>query len=153
MQFDIPPRPQVRGFLDASSGWCSQCSLTIPPRPFKVSQCPMATIFQFYQKAVEGLYWACRSDGACISLFSVILHSSTAGVHNSLSNSLKNGDCGKSEPLMPNPFLVVSFATVHQPFRFLGTPENKIYEHRLRLKPSFPMLFFPQNVHFLLIKS
>ncbi len=54
MQFDIPPRPKVRGFLDVSSGRCSQGSLTIPPRPFQVSQCHQATVFQFYQKALEG---------------------------------------------------------------------------------------------------
>ena len=40
-----------RGFLDTSLG-CATSGLTIPPCPFKVSQCPMATIPEFYHKAV-----------------------------------------------------------------------------------------------------
>ncbi|MGB3636554.1 MAG: hypothetical protein WBA39_03045, partial [Rivularia sp. (in: cyanobacteria)] len=33
-----------RGFLDASLGCATLRSLTIPPRPFRVSQCPRLTI-------------------------------------------------------------------------------------------------------------
>ncbi len=44
-----------RGFLDTSLG-CATSGLTIPPCPFKVSPCPMATLPKFYHKAVlEGL--------------------------------------------------------------------------------------------------